>query len=785
MHSPLRILHLEDDRHDAEIVKAVLEAGGIVCDVARVESRNEFVAALDQDFDLVLADLSLPTFDGLAALQITLERRPELPFIFVSGTLGEEVAIDALKIGATDYILKERLSRIVNSVHRATRECRERAERREAEERLRRSEEFLAEGQRISHTGSWVWTLSSGKLVWSEEQYRVLGFEPGRVEPAMDVFMTIVHPEDRQAVRQYLEETRRSKQPYAMDYRIVLADGTIRHLRGVGRPVENGAGEVEEFIGTTTDVTERVQADAALVARQQMLDLAQKAAQAVPFEWRIGPGAGGRAGPVDGGSSTGQSPTATVPRESWREHVHAEDWPILELAIARATADSGDFSAEYRAARREDGVRWLQAKGHMFLDDQGAPLRIVGFLLDVTERHRAEDELRRLEARLRRARHLEAIGALAGGIAHDFNNILGAILGYGEIAMRDAAPGSRLRHAIENVVVAGERGRSLVNRILAFSRSGVGERVAVRVESVVRETLDLIIAQLPGGIAIETALQAGLSAIQGDPTQVHQLLMNLATNAIYAMPTGGTLRVSLSTVRVDVPRIAMIGVVEAGDYVVLQVGDTGGGIAADLVERIFDPFVTTKEVGVGTGLGLSLVHGIVMDLGGAIEVETAIGVGSTFAIHLPRTGDVTDPYENEELELPRGNGQHVLVVDDEEALARLVEQNLLDLGYLPEAFVSSEAALKAFAADPRRYQAVVSDERMPGLPGISLLRRIRAIDPAIATLLVSGYVNAEVIERARLAGVDQVVKKPMSARDLATMLARALQERGGMRAAGQ
>ena len=765
MHSPLRILHLEDDKNDAEIVKAVLEEGGIVCNVVRVESRDEFVAALDQDFDLVLADLSLPSFDGLAALQITLEKRPELPFIFVSGTLGEEVAIDALKIGATDYILKERLSRIVSSVHRATRECSERAERREAEERLRRSQEFLAEGQRISHTGSWGWTLSSGKQVWSEEQYRVLGFEPGQVDPAMDVFMRIVHPEDRRSVWRSFEETRRTKQPYVMDYRIVLANGTIRHLRGVGRPVENVGGEVEEFIGTTTDVSERVQADAALLARQQMLDLAQKAARAVPFEWRIGPGENRN--------------------ESWRDQVHPEDWPTLELAIARAAADSGDFSAEYRAADPDKGVRWLQAKGHMFLDDEGAPVRIVGFLLDATERHRAEDELRRLEARLRRARHLEAIGALAGGIAHDFNNILGAILGYGEIAMRDVTAGSRLHHAIENIVVAGERGRALVNRILAFSRSGVGERVAVHVESVVRETLDLIIAQLPGGIAVETALQAGRSAILGDPTQVHQVLMNLATNAIYAMPAGGTLRVSLSAIHVDAPRIAMIGVVEAGDYVALKVADTGVGIAPELVERIFDPFVTTKEVGVGTGLGLSLVHGIAMDLGGAIEVETAVGGGSSFAIYLPRTGDVTDPFKNKELALPHGSGQHILVVDDEEALARLAEQNLLDLGYLPEAYVSSEAALKAFAADPGRYHAVVSDERMPGLTGLTLLRRIRDMRPTIATLLVSGYVNADVIERARLAGVDQVVKKPMSARDLAVTLARALQDHAGTQVSPQ
>src|SRR5262245_6520301 len=182
----LNILHLEDDPNDAEIIQGVLEGGGIDCRITRVDTSEDFIACLAKGgFDLILADFSLPSFDGMSAFRIAVDKRPDVPFIFVSGALGEELAIDALKIGATDYVLKQKLSRLVTAVRRALRESKERAERKQAEQQLRRSEAFLAEGQRISHTGSWGWVLSSGKVTWSEEQYRMLGFEPGEVEPSV------------------------------------------------------------------------------------------------------------------------------------------------------------------------------------------------------------------------------------------------------------------------------------------------------------------------------------------------------------------------------------------------------------------------------------------------------------------------------------------------------------------------------------------------------------------------------------------------------------------------
>ena len=681
-----------------------------------------------------------------------------------------------VKIGATDYVLKERLSRLVSSVHRALREAEERAERKLAEQQLRRSEAFLAEGQRISHTGSWGWVLSGGKVTWSEEQYRMLGFEPGRAEPSVALFLSAVHPEDRSAVRNALEEATQAKRAYSIDYRVVLPDGSVRHLRSVGRPLPTEVGDVDEYIGTTTDVTERVQAEAALLARQELLDLAQQAARAVAFEWRLGAGAG-QVNPWSPELDTmfGLAPGSFDGTfEGWRGLVHPEDLAAVDEAMDRAS-QSGEVAAEYRVVHPGGAVRWLQAKGRMFFDDRGPPARVVGFMLDVTERHHAEEELRRLEARLRTVQRLEAMGTLAGGIAHDFNNILGAILGYGERVVRDAPRDSRLRRDAESILAAGERGRSLVDRILAFSRSGAGERTAVHVEHVVREALDLVAAKLPPEIAIEATLQAGPAAMLGDPTEVHQVLMNLATNAVQAMPSGGSLRVSLATACFDAPRVATIGTIEAAEYIVLEVADDGTGIRPEVLDRIFDPFFTTKEVSVGNGLGLSLVHGIVMEANGAIDVASAVGSGSTFTVYFPRTGDASDDLEDAERAVPQGGGQRVLFVDDEEPLVALATETLEELGYAPVGFTSSAAALEAFRANPKGFDAVITDERMPGMSGSALIRAVRDIRRSVPIVLVSGNTGGIVTARAYNAGANEVLKKPLSARELATSLARVLQ----------
>ena len=554
-------------------------------------------------------------------------------------------------------------------------------------------------------------------------------------------------------------------------------DGVTRYLSMTGEPLFDEGGRFTGYHGIGRNITERKRIEAQLRARQDMLDLAQKAARAVAFEWHIGAG--------DEGGRTPFSPDleamlGVLPGSyeqsfaTWKKLISPQDWPAVQAAIRRA-GRTGDIAVEYRVVHPNGAVRWLQLKGRMSIDDADQSRRMIGFMFDVTERHQAEEDLQRLERQLRQAQRLEAMGTLAGGIAHAFNNILGAILGYGEMALRDAPKGSRLRRDLDSILAAGERGRALVEQILTFSRSSVSERIAVHLERVVREAVDHVRARLPLGVAVESTLRAGSAAVLGDPTQVHQVLMNLATNALQAMPSGGTVRVLLEPVHVDANRIITTGAVEAGDYVVLEVADDGVGIAPDILDRIFDPFFTTKEVGVGAGLGLSLVHSIVSDLGGAINVASTPGAGSVFTVFLPRAGDADDEVEEREAPaVPHGNQERVLVVDDEEPLVRIATEALEEFGYLPVGFTSSYAALEAFRANPLGFDAVITDERMPGMTGSALIREVRGMRPQLPTMLMSGFIAGTLSSKARDSGADEVLKKPLSGRELAASLARVL-----------
>src|SRR5580700_6340422 len=270
MDSPLRILHLEDDPRDAELVQETLAADGIRSHVIRVETEPDFVSSLEKcPFDLILADHTLPTFDGLSALKIARRNCPQVPFIFVSGTLGEEVAIEALKIGATDYVFKTRLSRIVPSVQRALRETEERIDLTRAEEGLRRSEAYLAEAQKLSHTGSFGWDVSSGKIYWSQETFRIFGYDPP-TEPTLELVFHRIHPEDRALVRQVVDRVSQERKEFDFEHRLLMPNGSVKYLRVVGRPSKGESGSFE-FMGAVMDISDlkRTQEMRAAMARER------------------------------------------------------------------------------------------------------------------------------------------------------------------------------------------------------------------------------------------------------------------------------------------------------------------------------------------------------------------------------------------------------------------------------------------------------------------------------------------------------------------------------------
>ena len=347
------------------------------------------------------------------------------------------------------------------------------------------------------------------------------------------------------------------------------------------------------------------------------------------------------------------------------------------------------------------------------------------------------------------------------------------MLGYGELAVQHSEPGSALRRYVDNIVTAANRARDLVARILAFSRPGMGARGPVTLQDIVAEIATLMRASLPTSVALDLHLAVDPLVVIGDGAQLHQMVGNLVTNAVQATSGQGSVLVSLASSAIDSERDLTVGRLWPARYARLDVADSGPGIPEEQLPRIFDPFFTTKSVGEGTGLGLSLVHGIVLDHAGALEVATRPGQGTTFSVYLPVT-DVAPATASPPVAAPLGTGQVVLVVDDEASLVALAEEVLASHGYEPVGCVGATRALEVFRAAPDRFDAVLCDVIMPDMAGPQLMVELRRLRPDIPVILMSGYGGPGLQQRADLFGANALVLKPLHAAEIALCLSRVL-----------
>ena len=645
---------------------------------------------------------------------------------------------------------------------------------------LETSRERFAVAVAGSDDGIWDWDYRTDIAFGSARAREIVGLAPGPEEQTMAEWdaqlATRFHPDDLPRRRQTIDDHLAGRTPaYAAEFRVQDGHGGWRWIRARGTCVRGANGRPLRMAGSVSDIDAARRAEDLLRQSEERFQLAVDGANQGLWDWDLRSDLLFLSPRAQTLNFVEPGPTLR-PRPEWvaLTEYHPDDRARVRAAIGEhLRGGSAALTIEYRVRHHSGGWRWVRQRGLALRDAAGKPYRMAGSMEDISAPKDAEAERDRLEQQLRQAQKLEAIGTLAGGIAHDFNNILSAILGYGELAQKDAAEGTRLRRHLDAANAAALRAKSLVERILAFSRSGVGERVPVHVQSVVAEALDGVAASLPPGVVLQRRLGAGDAGVLGDPTQIHQVVMNLCANAVQAMRSEGSLRVAVDTVQLESSLTVATSVLAPGGYLRLAVADTGSGIAPHVLERIFDPFFTTKEIGVGTGLGLSLVHGIVTDLGGGIAIESAEGQGATFTVYLPSHG-VAAPPAAQPATVPPGSGETVLLVDDEEALVRLGEELLAELGYEPVGFVSSRAALQAFEAEPDRFQAVLSDEAMPSLTGTELAAAVRRLRPALPVVLMSGYVSAALLARAKDAGVSEVVGKPLASGDIARALAQAL-----------
>ncbi len=484
----------------------------------------------------------------------------------------------------------------------------------------------------------------------------------------------------------------------------------------------------------------------------------------------------------DTSSAFGVAESSINTTHGWTARIHPDDRALVTGLRGRLTGgDLASIDLEYRVRGDDGAYRLLGVSAYgvvqtSMIEDHGGDgtRRIVGFVKDITEKSRLAAERQHLEAELRQAQKMDAIGRLAGGIAHDFNNILAAILGYSELARDKSEPGGPLQRYLDTVIKAGERGKLLVSQILTFGRKATDVQEDVDLLEIVNEVSALVRGSHPHQVEVRQYCSHKAATVRGNPVELHQMVMNLATNALQAMPNAGRMTISIHEREIDSPVTLLQGVLTPGRHVVIEVSDEGSGIDTATRERMFEPFFTTKPVGKGTGLGLSMAMTIAKSHGGGIDLDSQPGHGSTFTVYLPASLPTPAAVPAVEAQTRLGDNQRILIADDDPALRELATQIFSELGYQSESYADGAAAWEAFHAHPERYDALLTDEVMPNLTGSDLAARISALKPGLPIFLVTAYCSPGLELRAHQAGVLRVLSKPYRRADLAEAFGKAL-----------
>jgi two-component system, cell cycle sensor histidine kinase and response regulator CckA len=602
----MKILHIEDCREDAELVHALLLDEWPDCEVKVASNKHQLFEQLGSNtFDLVLSDFSLGPFNGLDALKVIKDKSPEMPFIFLSGTIGEERAIDAVRDGyAQDYVLKDRMKRLITAIHRALRDSNERRQREMAAQRIREQAELLNKAR----DAIIVTDLEGIITFWNKGAERVCGWT------ARDV-----------------------------------VGRRLDHILGTGA-----------YAG---------------------IEMARKALEE---------------------------------KDEWRGEFHIHD--------------------------RQGKLLVMEISASLIRDDRGQPKARLCIGTDVTAKKNLEEQFLRVQ-------RLESIGMLASGIAHDLNNVLAPIFLAAPLLREHATNPVDLR-MITTLEKSAERGAGLVRQILAFAHGVGGEHQLVQVKHLLRDTLSVINETFPKDIKAEEKIHADLWPIMANPTQIHQVLLNLCVNARDAMPHGGRLLLRAENCFLDAQAAKGIEGASAGAWLVLHVEDSGTGIPPETLARIWEPFFTTKGIGKGTGLGLSTVRGIVENHKGFINLKTRVGQGTAFRVYLPASG-ATSGRDNADTVAPfaaRGEGELVLVADDETTILEITSTILSQNGYKVIVARDGTEAVALFAKRCDEISLVISDLSMPNLGGAELSKVLHRLNPNVKILTMSGLNDGSVKE---------------------------------------
>jgi PAS domain S-box-containing protein len=624
MRHPLRIVSVEDDANDAGLIQDLLETEGIVSEMTRVDTQASLQDVLQQGgVDLILADYSLPSFDGISALKLANKVCPDVPFIFVSGTLGEEVAIEALKIGATDYVLKTSLSRLVPSLQRALREAAQKAERKRAEESLRQSETYLAEAQRLSHTGSFGWKPSTGAIIWSEETFRIFQYDR-TAAPTVNLILQRVHPEDAAFVQQTIDRATQDCKGFEHAYRLLMPDGSVKHVHVVARCLGDESGGVN-FVGAVMDVTAAKQAETTLREREAYLAEAQRLSHTGSWAWMIG--SSRLFWSLETFRIFGFDPSTTTPTtEMFMGRVHPDDRASIEL-VETDLYKGNDAEFNYRIILPDSSIKYITSVGHPLKNNLGQVIEFVGTVMDVTERKQAEEGLRQAHADLARISRITTMGELTASLAHEVNQPIAAAVTDASTCLRwlarDPPDLEEARTAASRVVKDAARATEIMTRIRSLFKKEISQRELVDVNDIIREMIDLLRSEATRySISMRTELSEDIPQIMGDRVQLQQVTLNLIINSFDAMKdVDGTRALAITSQRTE------------NEQLQVSVSDTGIGLPSQRADEIFNAFFTTKPH--GTGMGLRISRSIIESHGGRLWAADNFPCGACFAFTLP------------------------------------------------------------------------------------------------------------------------------------------------------
>jgi len=447
----------------------------------------------------------------------------------------------------------------------------------------------------------------------------------------------------------------------------------------------------------------------------------------------------------------------------------------LSLLISEEKSTEAGIRINECTLSRKDGGKFDAIIYSTPLTREGELRGLRGIIIDISERKKAEEERKRLEAELRHAHKMEALGRFAGGIAHDFNNILSAVMGYTDLSLMNIEDPGHVKENLTEIAKAAHRAKDLIQQIMTFSRKADHELEPVKLDELVEDAFKILRPSIPESIEIVKELGQEVVTVLANLTQIHQVLFNLCSNAIHAMNNKGTLRIAVRNVDVSRVYSSVGGELKPGRYAEISISDTGVGMDDETIERIFEPFFTTKDVGKGVGMGLSVVHGIVEGHGGTVRVESEPGKGTTFYVLLPEARVTRVDYSKPSGEILQGS-ERILFVDDEEALADIGKRMLEELGYRVTSVVDSTAALNLFKGDPFNYDLLVTDQIMPGMTGYELIQEIREIRPEFPAVICTGYSTVLSREKIDALGKCELVMKPIDMRKIAMVVRKVLDE---------